>query len=82
MAYLHGARYFDEATQTYQTCIIHRDLKPQNMLVTATLGIKITDFGEARVVDNDYTMTQVSQYTAACAVIILCYSMSAAAVVR
>ena len=60
MAYLHGARYFDEATQTYQTCIIHRDLKPQNMLVTATLGIKITDFGEARVVDNDYTMTQVS----------------------
>ncbi|KAG5190475.1 kinase-like domain-containing protein, partial [Tribonema minus] len=59
MAYLHSARYYDEATQTYQTCIIHRDLKPQNMLVTATLGIKITDFGEARVVDNDYTMTQV-----------------------
>ena len=24
MAYLHGARYYDEASQTYQTCIIHR----------------------------------------------------------
>jgi serine/threonine protein kinase len=59
MAYLHSARYYDCSTKTYQHCIIHRDLKPQNMLVTEHMGVKITDFGEARAVDSDYTMTQV-----------------------
>ncbi|CAM9245279.1 unnamed protein product, partial [Phaeothamnion confervicola] len=59
MGYLHSARYYDQSTRSYQSCIMHRDLKPQNMLVTATLGIKITDFGEARLIDSDYTMTQV-----------------------
>jgi len=33
--------------------IVHRDLKPQNILVTDTYDIKITDFGFARYFDND-----------------------------
>ncbi len=38
---------------------LFRDLKPQNVLVTEGLRVKISDFGEARALDTDYTMTQV-----------------------
>jgi serine/threonine protein kinase len=37
----------------YENSIIHRDLKPQNILVTETYNIKITDFGFARYFDSD-----------------------------
>jgi len=59
MTYLHHARYFNERTNKYETCIIHRDLKPQNLLVTRSYGIKITDFGEARAKNQNATMTAV-----------------------
>lgn len=37
--------------------IIHRDIKPQNILVTPSGGIKVTDFGIARAVSADTVTT-------------------------
>ena len=34
-------------------------MKPQNILVTDAYHVQITDFGEARTVDHENTMTQV-----------------------
>ena len=43
----------------WRECIIHRDLKPENMLLTQEWVLKLTDFGEARAVKEDATMTSV-----------------------
>ncbi len=57
--YLHQSTYYSEKSQTWHECIIHRDLKPDNLLVTTTYGVKLTDFGESRTMDVNMTMTQV-----------------------
>ncbi|ORX60074.1 kinase-like protein [Piromyces finnis] len=33
--------------------IIHRDLKPENILITENMHIKLTDFGTAKIIEND-----------------------------
>ncbi len=59
ISYLHSVTYFDVKKNKEVKGIIHRDLKPDNCLVTGTFSIKVADFGEARAIDMDNTMTQV-----------------------
>jgi len=33
--------------------IIHRDLKPENILITESMHIKLTDFGTAKIIENN-----------------------------
>jgi len=57
--YLHKTRFYSEEKKAFEDCIIHRDLKPDNMLLTEDMVLKLTDFGEARAIDDNSTMTQV-----------------------
>jgi len=59
MSHLHGITYYDIRTQSKVKGILHRDLKSDNCLVTETYGVRIADFGEARAIDEENTMTQV-----------------------
>lgn len=58
MQYLHNMKYYDDITSKWCEKVVHRDLKTSNMLLTPTYGLKLIDFGEARAVDIDVTMTQ------------------------
>ena len=59
MVYLHAKRWFDEAAGRFQECVVHRDLKPDNLLVTPTFSLKVTDFGLSRAIDREAVMSAV-----------------------
>ncbi|MEO0075072.1 MAG: protein kinase [candidate division WOR-3 bacterium] len=60
LEYAHNLR--DEKTQE-PLYIVHRDVSPQNILLSNTGMVKITDFGiaKARVIDQDETRTGIAK---------------------
>ena len=59
ISYLHSVVYYNVKAKKEVSGIIHRDLKPDSCLITETFAVKVADFGEARALDMDNTMTQV-----------------------
>ena len=59
MEYVHHSRYYDEHDEKYRECIIRRDLKPDNILLTKEFECKLADFGEARALGDNVTMSVV-----------------------
>ena len=50
MKYLHGCIFFDSESSQYREGVVHRDLKPDNILISDGGTIKVSDFGESRII--------------------------------
>lgn len=44
--------------QAHSLNLIHRDIKPDNIMLTARGAVKVADFGLAKAIDEDNSMTQ------------------------
>jgi serine/threonine protein kinase len=51
-----------ETIQYIHSCgVLHRDLKPSNVMLDQNSDVRITDFGLAKQLDRDYSLTETGQ---------------------
>ena len=53
-----GTRVADALSYAHRHGVVHRDVKPGNVLLTADRQVKVTDFGIARAVNTEESLTQ------------------------
>ena len=60
------SQLLEALAEAHASGIVHRDLKPENILLTSVFGrsefVKILDFGIAKVIDGDGSLTQTGHF--------------------